>query len=114
MQALGEHSRGAIAMQVMHSPFPGGTALARDYAAAAQRGGKTPSHASFYGHASAQLTMRGLARAPQPTRAGLIQALEGLDEVDLGGHRLRDGPGERSGSSFVEPTIITHGGRYMR
>jgi hypothetical protein len=54
------------------------------------------------------------ARAPQATRAGLIEALEGLGEVELGGHRLRYGPGERNGSSFVEPTIITHGGRFMR
>jgi len=114
VQALGEHSRGAIVMQVMHSPFSGGTALAREYAAAAQRGGKTLSYASFYGYASARLAILGLQRAPQPTRAGLIQALEGLGEVDLGGHRLRFGPGERTGSSFVEPTIITHGGKFMR
>jgi hypothetical protein len=55
-----------------------------------------------------------LPQAPQATRAGLIEALEGLGEVVLGGHRLRYGPGERSGSSCVEPTIITHGGKFMR
>lgn len=118
VQALGEHSRGAIVMQVMPSPFSGGTALARDYAAAAARAGKAMSYASFYGYASARVTTMALssalARSPQPTRDTLILALEGLGDFDLGGLRLRYGPGVRAGSSFVEPTIITHGGRFMR
>ncbi len=114
VQALGEHARGAIVMQVMPSPFSGGTALAREYAAAASRAGQAMSYAAFYGYASARLATLALARAPQPTRAALVQALEGLGEVDLGGLRLRYGAGQRTGSSFVEPTIITHGGRFMR
>jgi branched-chain amino acid transport system substrate-binding protein len=114
VQALGEQSRGAIVMQVMPSPFSGGTALAREYAAASAKAGQAMSYASFYGYATARLTTLALAKAPQPTRESLLQALEGLGSVDLGGFRLRYGPGERVGSSYVEPTIITHGGRFMR
>ncbi len=114
VQALGEHSRGAIVMQVMPSPFSGATALAREYAAASLKAGRAMSYASFYGYASARVATMALARDAQPTREALLQALEGLGELDLGGMRLRYGPGVREGSSFVEPSIITYGGRFMR
>jgi branched-chain amino acid transport system substrate-binding protein len=114
VQALGEHARGAIVMQVMPSPFSGGTALARDYAAAATKAGEAMSYAAFYGYASARLATLALGRTAEPTPEKLLQALEGLGDVDLGGLRLRYGAGVRAGSSFVEPTIITHGGRFMR
>jgi branched-chain amino acid transport system substrate-binding protein len=57
----------------------------------------------------------GLQKAGRDaTRGSLIQALESLGDFDLGGLRLRFGPGDRTGSSFVEATIITQGGRFMR
>lgn len=114
VKALGDQARGAIVMQVMPSPFSATTALAREYAAAA---GKTAalSYAGQYGFASAKLLVKGLERAGrEPTPAALVQALESLGEVDLGGFRVRYGPGERSGSNYVEATIITYDGRFMR
>ena len=113
VQALGDQARGAIVMQVLPSPFSTTTVLARDYAAAKAR--HAPSYAGLYGYASAKLLTLGLAKAgKEPTRASLVQALEALGEVDLGGFRLRYGPGERVGSSYVDSTIITHQGRFMR
>ena len=50
----------------------------------------------------------------EPTRDSLVQALESLGEIDLGGYRVRYGPGERLGSNFVDSTIITYNGRFMR
>jgi ABC-type branched-subunit amino acid transport system substrate-binding protein len=115
VQALGDQARGAIVMQVMPSPFSATTALARDYGAAAAKAGLPISYAGLYGFATAKLLTLGLARAGrEPTRDSLVQALESLGEVDLGGFRLRYGPGERVGSSFVDSTIITHQGRFMR
>lgn len=115
LQALGPQARGAIVMQVMPSPFSGGTPLARDFAVLAGARKMPLSYAGLYGFASARLLTLGLQRAgPDISRAGLIKALEGLGEVDLGGLRLRYGPGERTGSNFVEATIITQGGRFMR
>ena len=115
VQALGNQARGAIVMQVLPSPFSAATALARDYAAAAGKTKHAPSYAGLYGFASAKLLTLGLARAGrEPTRDSLVQALESLGEVDLGGFRLRYGPGERVGSSYVDSTIITHQGRFMR
>jgi branched-chain amino acid transport system substrate-binding protein len=114
VKALGDQARGAIVMQVMPSPFSGGTPLARDYAAAAAKAKQPISYAGFYGFASARLLTLALSRAREPSREALLQALEGLGEVDLGGFRLRYGPGERTGSNYVDPTIITHEGRFMR
>ena len=115
VQALGNQARGAIVMQVLPSPFSAATALARDYAAAAIKAKHAPSYAGLYGFATAKLLTLGLAKAGRdPTRASLVQALESLGEVDLGGFRLRYGPGERVGSSYVDSTIITHNGRFMR
>ena len=119
VRALGDEARGAIVMQVMPSPFSGATALARDYGAAAAKGQQAISYAGLYGFATAKLLTLGLARASREpggeiTREGLVQALESLGEVDLGGFRVRYGRGERTGSSFVDSTIITHEGRFMR
>ena len=115
VQALGDQARGAIVMQVLPSPFSAATALARDYAAAAGKAKHAPSYAGLYGFATAKLLTLGLAKAGrEPTRDSLVQALESLGEVDLGGFRLRYGPGERVGSSYVDSTIITHHGRFMR
>ena len=73
------------------------------------------SYAGLYGFAAAKLLTLGLAKAGrEPTPASLVQALESLGEVDLGGHRVRYGPGDRTGSTFVDSTIITLGGHYMR
>lgn len=115
VQALGAQARGAIVMQVMPSPFSATTALAREYGAAAAAAQQPLSYAGLYGFASAKLLLLGLQRAGrEPTAARLIQALEDLGEIDLGGLRLRYGPGDRTGSNYVDSTIITQQGRFMR
>jgi ABC-type branched-subunit amino acid transport system substrate-binding protein len=115
LKGLGEQARGVIVMQVMPSPFNAGTLLAREYGAAASKANQPVSYAGLYGFASAKLLTLGLNKAGrEPTPATLIQALEGLGEVDLGGHRVRYGPGDRTGSVFVDSTIITADGKFRR
>jgi branched-chain amino acid transport system substrate-binding protein len=115
LKGLADHARGVIVMQVLPSPFAATTQLARDYHAAATKAKAGVSYAGLYGYASAKLLTLALAKAGrEPTPASLVQALEGLGEVDLGGFKVRYGPGERTGSSYVDSTIITTGGRFMR
>lgn len=45
------------------------------------------------------------------SREGFVSALEGIDNLDLGGYKVGFKPGVRSGSKFVELTIITAAGR---
>jgi ABC-type branched-subunit amino acid transport system substrate-binding protein len=115
IKALGDQAAGAIVMQVMPSPFAATTPLTREYVAAAARSQHAVSYAGLYGFATAKLATLALARAgAEPTRASLVRALERLGDVDLGGYPLRYGPGERTGSSYVDPTIITEQGRFRR
>lgn len=115
IQGLGDQARGAIVMQVLPSPFSGSTPLAREYANAAARQKLPLSYAGLYGYASAKLLALGLTRAGrEPLPGSLIAALEGMGEIDLGGFRVRYGPGDRVGSNFVDSAIITEGGRFLR
>lgn len=112
---LGDQARGAIVMQVLPSPFSAATALSREYAAAARKAKLDLSYAGLFGFASAKLLTLGLLKAGrEPSRESLLKGLESLGEVDLGGLRLRYGPDEREGSTYVDPTIITIGGRFLR
>ncbi len=115
VKGLADQARGAIVMQVMPSPYSGTTALAREYAAAAEQAKMPVSYAGLYGWATGKLLGMALVKVgKEPTPAALVAALEGLGEVDLGGFRVRYGPGQRSGSTFVDSTIITAQGRFMR
>jgi branched-chain amino acid transport system substrate-binding protein len=113
--ALGDQARGAIVTQILPSPFSATTALARDYAAAAAKAQTPVSYAGMYGFATARLLVQALQRAGRdPTPASLVQALESLGDFDMGGYRLRFGPNDRTGSNFVDTTIITYEGRFLR
>ena len=115
IKALGEYARGVIVMQVMPSPFAATIPLSREYAAACEKAKVQLSYAGLYGYSAAKLLTLGLNKAGKDLNpAGLVKALESLGDVDLGGLRLRYGPGERTGSSYVDATIINAQGRFMR
>jgi hypothetical protein len=46
------------------------------------------------------------------SREGLVQALEGMNAVDLGGFTVSYGPGRRDGSSFVDTVVATSKGGF--
>ncbi len=123
VKALCDQARGAIVMQVLPSLFASPTPLACEYAAAAAKVQQPLSYVGLFGFDSAKLLSIGLPRAGRGVDgegardircAGLVQAIESSGEVDLGGFRVRYGPGDRVGSTFVDSTIITHDGRFMR
>jgi hypothetical protein len=47
----------------------------------------------------------------KPSREGIPAALDSMDNVDLGGYLIGYRPGMRSGSRFVELSIISGTGR---
>ena len=64
---------------------------------------------------SAKVLLEGFRRAgPALTREGYVQALESLRRHDLGGLEVGYGPGRRTGSTYVELSILTEDGRYRR
>jgi len=67
------------------------------------------------GFLTAKVMVEGLRRAGKnPTREGLVDALEGMRDVDLGGFYVSYSPTNHAGSKFVDLTIIGRNGKFLR
>jgi ABC-type branched-subunit amino acid transport system substrate-binding protein len=67
------------------------------------------------GFLTAKVMVEGLRRAGKnPTREDLVDALERMGDVDLGGFYVSYSPKNHAGSKFVDLTIIGRGGKFMR
>jgi ABC-type branched-subunit amino acid transport system substrate-binding protein len=116
VKSLGDLGRGVVMSQVVPYPWSNTIPLAREYQQALKDGGsKVPvSYASFEGFIAAKLVVNALRSAgSDPTRAGLIAALEKMDDVDLGGMRVHFSNKSHNGSSFVDLTLISLSGTYI-
>jgi ABC-type branched-subunit amino acid transport system substrate-binding protein len=114
VRELGAESRGIGISQVMPYPWNDTVPMVRDYQKLL---GKKDSY-SYYGiegYAMARVLVEGLKRAgPKDlTREKFISALEGLN-LDLGGLRVAFDSNQRSGSSFVELTVLGPGGKILK
>jgi ABC-type branched-subunit amino acid transport system substrate-binding protein len=47
----------------------------------------------------------------KPTREGMVAALDAMDNLNLGGYVIGFKPNSRSGSHFVELSIVTGAGK---
>ena len=62
---------------------------------------------SLEGFLAAKLISNALVKAgPDPTRQRLLQALESMGRIDLGGFPLQLGPDDRQASDFVDLTFL--------
>ncbi|MBF0158505.1 MAG: ABC transporter substrate-binding protein [Magnetococcales bacterium] len=109
-QELGPDGDGVVVTQVVppiDTDWPG----VRDYHKAMATCGYQPGLVSLEGFLAARLLLLGLERAgPQPTREGIIQALESLGTVDLGlGAPLMLSAQEHQASHTVWPTVLRQG-----
>lgn len=114
--ALGPLAHGMVFAQVVPNPWSGKTGLARDYQAAFAKAhpGRERSYGSLEGYATARALVAALELAgPQPTRAGLIRALEGAD-IDLGGMRISYRPQAHRGSTFADLSMVGRDGRFLQ
>ena len=115
-RSLGEAARGMVFAQVMPNPWARKTALVRDYQLAFRQRhpGRDFSYASLEDYATAKALVAALRLAgPQPTRAGLVTALEAAD-IDLGGLPLRWRPGDHAGAHFVDLALVTRDGVFLQ
>lgn len=111
---LGDLSRGLEVSRVVPLPQAQTVPLVReytkalkDYAPKAQ-----PSFLSLEGYIAAKALAEGLKRAgANPTRQGLLTALESMRAVDLGGFTVNFAGPHRRGSDFADVTIIGPGGK---
>jgi ABC-type branched-subunit amino acid transport system substrate-binding protein len=114
--ALGKDGAGVAISQVV--PFPWGTAVpvVKEYQLLSKKAGFTDyNFSALEGFLSAKVMVEGLKRAGRnPTREGLVEALEKMHDVDLGGFYVGYSPRNRAGSKFVDLTIISRDGKFLR
>jgi branched-chain amino acid transport system substrate-binding protein len=114
--ALGKEGSGVAISQVV--PFPWGTSVpvVKEYQAAAKKAGFTDyNFGAMEGFLTAKVAVEGLKRAGRNlTREGFVDAMEKMNDVDLGGFFVSYSPKSHTGSKFVDLTIIGREGKFLR
>lgn len=115
-QALGDAGRGVIVSQVVPFPFSGVSPLVRAYREAMERQGTTNlSFTSMEGFLAAMVTVEGLRRSGEDlTREGFVRAMETIRGHDFGGFVVTFTDSNHNGSDFVDLTMISRDGRFIR
>ena len=73
------------------------------------------NYTNFEEFLGAKVLVEGLRRAgPNPTRAKVMKALEGMSSYDLGGITMNYAPDNRVGSRYVEVTVIGSTGKLLK
>jgi ABC-type branched-subunit amino acid transport system substrate-binding protein len=114
--ALGKEGSGVAISQVV--PFPWGTSVpvVKEYQAAAKKAGFVDyNFSAMEGFLTAKVLVEGLRRAGRNlTREGFVDAMEKINDVDLGGFFVSYSPNSHTGSKFVDLTIIGREGKFLR
>ncbi|MCU7370104.1 ABC transporter substrate-binding protein [Paucibacter sp. O1-1] len=110
-----EHMQGVSIAQVTPNPYRVVSRLSKEFREiyAASGDASVPvSYAMMEGYIAAKVIAEAVRRAGgRPTREGLAAALDRMDGFDLGGYLIGYRAGQRSGSRFVELSIISASGR---
>ena len=115
--ALKDEGYGITISQVV--PFPwssSGVRVVKEYQEIMARAGSTDfNFSSLEGLIVAKVMVEGLKRAGKDlTREKLIEALEGMNNVDLGEFVVSFSPTNHSGSKYVNLTMIGRGGKFLK
>ena len=103
--------------QVVPYPYSQQLPVVREYQALLRKHspGAEINYTSFEEFLGAKVLVEALQRAgPAPTRAKVIQALESLQNLDLGGVTFSYSPTQRVGSRLVEVTVLSRDGKLLK
>lgn len=115
VKELGDDARGIGISQVMPYPWSQKLRVVREYQQLIGEGENNYSYYGIEGYMMARVLVEGLRNAGKnPTREGLVAALEGLRDWDIGGYVVSYGSQEHVGSNFVDISVIGSGGRVLR
>lgn len=110
-----EQMQGVAIAQVTPSPYKISSRLAKEFSdltGKAQNLEVPVSYAMMEGFITAKVIVEAVRRqGARPTREGVVSALEAMDRYDLGGYMVGFKPGVRTGSRFVELSIISNTGK---
>lgn len=111
---LGEEGRGVQISQVVPFPWAEEIPIVAEYQ---QRiGGEANySFTSLEGYIAAKVLAEGIRKAGKNlTRESLVDAMSNMGATDFGGFRVRYSPNNHNGSTFVDLTILSKGGKFKR
>jgi branched-chain amino acid transport system substrate-binding protein len=110
-----EQMQGVAIAQVTPSPYKISSKLAKDFTDAVAKTDKLEvpvSYAMMEGYIAAKVIVEAVRRqGARPTREGMVATLDAMDNYNLGGYVVGFKPGMRSGSKFVELSIISGAGK---
>lgn len=110
---LGDAAPGVLVMQVTPPPDSVSVPMSAELKAIAPNVART--YAAMEAFASSKVLVEGLRRAGRNlNRESFIKAMESLKRLDLGDMEITYGPNDRTGSTFVEISIINRAGHFMR
>lgn len=110
-----EHMQGISIAQVAPNPYRVSNKLSKEFREVQTKSGDPDvpvSYAMMEGYITAKVIGEAVRRAgSRPTRESVTAALESMESLDLGGYTVGYRPGQRTGSRFVELSIVSAAGR---
>ena len=117
VKALGADATGMAISQVVPLPTNAVMPVVREFQTAWKASGAKAeaSHLALEGYINARAFAEALHRAGRnPTRAAFIDATWNLKKWDLGGFEVNASTPDRNASRFVELTLVSRDGRFIR
>jgi len=112
---LGPAARGVIVSQVYPYPFSDAPRASKEFRTLAAEYKLAQSYSAMEGFLAAKIMTEALRRAgPNPTREGVIRGMESLSHYDAGGFIIDFSPRSRTGSEYMELTMIGKEGKFVR
>jgi ABC-type branched-subunit amino acid transport system substrate-binding protein len=112
---LGDQGTGVVVAQVVPPYSRSSIPVVREYQAAIEKsvGKKDFSFTSLESYIGAKVLVEAIRRAgANPTREGLMKALDSIQNFNVGGYVVDFSPTNHNGSKFVELTAISKAGRF--
>jgi ABC-type branched-subunit amino acid transport system substrate-binding protein len=112
---LGTEGMGVVISQVVPFPYTPSMPVVREYQQRmTEAGEKEFDFTSMEGFLMAKVLTEGMRRAGKNlTRDALINALESMKDVNLGGFSITFGPNDHEGSRYTDLSIIGTRGRFV-
>ncbi|MEO6016631.1 MAG: ABC transporter substrate-binding protein [Polaromonas sp.] len=117
LKAMGDDATGMAVSQVVPLPSANVVPLVREFQQAWKAAGIAlePSHLALEGYINARVFAEALRRSGKsPTRASFIDSTWNLKRYDLGGFEVSFSDSAKNASRFVELTMVSRDGRFIR
>jgi len=112
---LGSEGRGVEISQVVPFPWDISVPVVREYRKLAVPANVEPGFGTLEGYIAAKVMVEGLRRTGRKLdRESFIRAMDSLTDYDAGGFKVSYAPDDRSGSRFVDLTIISRDQKFVR